>query len=404
MDIQHISKNDIFVGTVKHALYLSYDGMTDPLGQSQVLPYIIGLTQAGYIFHLVSFEKPDRYAENRATIEAICKENNIDWHPLKYTKRPPLLSTVWDVLKMKRVASKLHRKYGLSITHCRSYISALVGLRFKRKHSIPFLFDMRGFWADERVDGKIWDLKNPIFRLVYNFFKRKESSFLLESDYNVSLTYAGKKDIIQRPGYGHLEGQIAVIPCCADLSLFKPHNRDSELFTIGYLGSLGTWYMLDEMLEFFKQLLIQKPTAIFHFLTKDDPLMVLERAKHMGIARDRFYIEESTRVDLPAKTRNWNYSIFFILPSYSKKSSSPTKQGELMGLGIPIICNKGVGDVDAIVERFNSGIAIDLQEEYDVLSCLTKTYDQEAIVKGAHDYFSLEQGVSNYAKIYNQLT
>ena len=91
LDILHIFKNDIFVGIVKHVLYLSYDGMTDPLGQSQVLPYIIGLSKVGYSFHLVSFEKPDRYNENRLTIEAICKENNIDWHPLKYTKRPPLL-------------------------------------------------------------------------------------------------------------------------------------------------------------------------------------------------------------------------------------------------------------------------------------------------------------------------
>ena len=44
----------------KNVLYLSYDGMTDPLGQSQVLPYIIGLSKKGYKFHLVSFEKPNR--------------------------------------------------------------------------------------------------------------------------------------------------------------------------------------------------------------------------------------------------------------------------------------------------------------------------------------------------------
>ena len=157
----------------KHILYLSYDGMTDPLGQSQVLPYIIGLTKEGYSFHLVSFEKPDRYLQNRKTIEAICKENNIDWRPLKYTKRPPLLSTVWDVFKMKKVAKELHKKHSLSLIHCRSYISALIGLSFKRNYNVPFLFDMRGFWADERVDGGLWNLKNPIFKIVYNFFKRK---------------------------------------------------------------------------------------------------------------------------------------------------------------------------------------------------------------------------------------
>ena len=404
MDIQHIFKIDIFVGIVKHVLYLSYDGMTDPLGQSQVLPYIIGLSKEGYSFHLVSFEKPNRYIENRLTIEAICKENNIDWHPLKYTKRPPLLSTVWDVLKMRRVSKRLHKKHRLSMVHCRSYISALVGLSFKRKKGVPFLFDMRGFWADERVDGGLWNLENPIFKLVYNYFKKKEQLFLLDSDHSVSLTYAGKSDIIQRAGYAHLDSKITVIPCCADLNLFKPFQRDDyKQFTIGYLGSLGTWYMLDEMLLFFKQLLYYKPSAIFHFLTKDDPKLIFNKAKEMGIEAERFIVEESTRMDLPYRTRNWDYSIFFILPSYSKKSSSPTKQGELMGLGIPIICNKGVGDVDAIVKKFDSGVIIDIDKEFDIEVCLNKVYNEEAIVKGARDYFSLNQGIKNYLDIYDQI-
>jgi hypothetical protein len=44
-------------------------------------------------------------------------------------------------------------------------------------------------------------------------------------------------------------------------------------------------------------------------------------------------------------------SIFFIRPTYSKKASSPTKQGEIMAMGIPLICNYGVGDTDEIVKK-----------------------------------------------------
>ena len=54
---------------MKHVLYLSYDGMTDPLGQSQVLPYIIGLSQEGFQFTLISFEKKDRYESHKHIIE-----------------------------------------------------------------------------------------------------------------------------------------------------------------------------------------------------------------------------------------------------------------------------------------------------------------------------------------------
>jgi hypothetical protein len=38
-------------------LYVSYDGMLEPLGQSQVLGYLKRLA-VGRAIHLVSFEKP----------------------------------------------------------------------------------------------------------------------------------------------------------------------------------------------------------------------------------------------------------------------------------------------------------------------------------------------------------
>ena len=146
--------------------------MTDPLGQSQVLPYIILLSKKNYNFHLVSFEKTDRYSKYHLLIEKICLYNKIQWYPLKYNKKPPLLSTFFDLYKMMKLSKELHIKNGFSLIHCRSYISSLVGLRFKRLFGIPFLFDMRGFWADERVEGDLWNLKNPFYKLVYYYFKR----------------------------------------------------------------------------------------------------------------------------------------------------------------------------------------------------------------------------------------
>ncbi|MEI2824421.1 MAG: hypothetical protein V9F02_13485 [Chitinophagaceae bacterium] len=65
----------------KKILYISYDGMTDPLGQSQVLPYLCKLAAEGFEFTLLSFEKKDRYEKSRSVIEAICKKNNIRWVP-----------------------------------------------------------------------------------------------------------------------------------------------------------------------------------------------------------------------------------------------------------------------------------------------------------------------------------
>ena len=388
---------------VNNVLYLSYDGMTDPLGQSQVLPYIIGLTKKGFHFHLISFEKPDRFHAHKKDILKICEDNGIVWVPMLYTKRPPLLSTVWDVWRMKRKAFSLNKEHSFSIVHCRSYLSALIGLSMKRKFKTAFLFDMRGFWADERVDGNIWNLKNPIYKWVYKYFKRKELLFLKEADYTVSLTLAGKNEMLTWKGITGLNERVKVIPCCADLNLFKPVSRDSEEFTLGYLGSLGTWYMLTEMLMVFKKIKEINPNAKFHFLTKDDPGIIYSEIKEIGIQLEDIIVEESDRKDIPFKTRNWNFSVFFILPCFSKLSSSPTKQGELMGMGIPIICNSGVGDVDSIVEKYQSGHVVPNINRLNLDEVLNKKFDKQTLRKGANDYFSLIKGVESYHMIYENI-
>ena len=66
---------------------------------------------------------------------------------------------------MQKLSFQLHREHSFKLVHCRSYISALVGLKLQKKFGLKFIFDIRGFWADERVDGGIWNLNNPIFKI-----------------------------------------------------------------------------------------------------------------------------------------------------------------------------------------------------------------------------------------------
>src|SRR4051794_168039 len=96
--------------TGARVLYLSYDGMCDPLGGSQVLPYLVGLARRGHRITLISFEKPERSGDERAAVGQTCDEVGIEWHPLTYHKRPTLLSSMYDVRQMRRLASRLHRR------------------------------------------------------------------------------------------------------------------------------------------------------------------------------------------------------------------------------------------------------------------------------------------------------
>ena len=70
-----------------------------------------------------------------------------------------------------------------------------------------------------------------------------------------------------------------------------------------------------------------------------------------------------------------------------------------MGLGIPVICNKGVGDVDSIVRKYNSGFSIDLKN-YNLDEILRMSHDKISISSNAKLVFSLSYGIKEYAKIY----
>ena len=399
----------------KKVVFLSYDGITDPLGQSQILPYLFGISsEKNYKITIVSFEKTNNYLQNRDIILNKLAKNNVDWTHLKYTKYPPIFSTLLDVYKLRKALNKLKNKK-VDLIHCRSYITTLVALGFKKKYKVPFIFDMRGFYADERVDGKIWSLDNFIYKKIYNYFKSKEKEFLQFSDYTVSLTESGKNEILS----WNLSNQskIKVIPCCTDENLFQPKNIknfrrelgfNKDDFIISYVGSIGTWYMLDEMLDFFKCLQKQKTNAKFFFITKDNPQLILEKLKSKKIDISSIKIKSSSREMMPSYIALSNFSIFFILPVFSKKASSPTKMGEIMNLGIPIICNSGVGDVDEIMEKSMPELLVKglSKKAYErVVNLITNNYtpNTKKIIDTSHNYYSLEKGVEKYKEVYQEI-
>lgn len=392
--------------------------MTDPLGQSQVLPYLRELTKNGYEFHLVSFEKSDRYKKNYKVIRQICEDAGIKWHPQDYSNEGGLKKTIRQIQKMHKVVTYLQQRHHFEIVHCRSYIAAMAGLRMKRKYGTKFLFDMRGFWADERVDGKLWSLSHPLYRRIYKYFKKKEKEFFKQADYTISLTETGKDEIQSWKGFENQK--IQVIPCCADLNLFDKNSvtEENQLqlrerlgikvedYILGYVGSIGTWYMLDEMLDFFRELKKQKPNAKFLFVTGENPDSILDVVKLLDdVSPSDFIITSCLHREVPLHISMFNLSVFFIRPTYSKKASSPTKQAEIMAMGIPLVCNAGVGDTDRIVNKYHSGVVISEFTSEAFVNAIQELdkFNSAETVKGAKEFFSLKEGANRYLDVYRKI-
>lgn len=401
------------------ALYLTYDGLSDPLGGSQVLPYLIGLSKLDHEISVISFEKPEapEQAFNRA--KQLCIESGIDWHPMCYHRRPAILSTVWDVGAMRVAAERLHRKSPFDLVHCRSYVPALAGLALKRRHGMRFLFDMRGFWPDERVEGGRWKLDNPLIRAVYAYFKRKERQFFAEADAIVTLTSSARDELLARPGGIRPAADPHVIPCCVDFSHFLVPGEDQrravreklgiapEASVLCYLGSLGGNYQLDEMLRFFVAYRERRPGARFLFVTREPAAMIVESAARLGIAGDELEIRPAERAEVPALVSAADHGVAFKRASHAEMACSPTKLGEMMALGIPVVVNAGIGDVDRIVAETGAGVIVGGLDHASLLDAVDRLGAQilgtDEIRARARRWFDLDKGVGAYDSIYRSL-
>jgi glycosyltransferase involved in cell wall biosynthesis len=392
-------------------LYLSYDGLTDPLGQSQILPYLCGLAGRDYSIHIISFEKKQRLESSGDKIRLLCKQYSIQWSPLIYHKSPPVLSTLLDLFHLFRLSRKISRDKEADIVHCRSYITSLVGLYLKRKYKVKFVFDMRGFWADERVEGGLWNLKNPLFRRIFNFFKQKEKQFLSEADHIVSLTETAKQEIKSwRLGVN----EISVIPTCVDMDLFNPARLDEkeikevrrtlgineENFVLLYVGSWGTWYLTDDVLNLFTRIKERISNAKFLILSPDHPDI-----KSHPYASD-IIIYSASRDKVPVFISLSHLTVCFVKPSFSKKASSATKMAEAWAMNRQVVTNEGWGDIHLLEKKFPGLISV-IREQVDYDELIKKW----VLNKGDLDLrkellgnFDLKSGIDKYEAIYSVLS
>lgn len=401
----------------KKVLFISYDGLSDPVGQSQIIPYFEKLSAEGFEITILSFEKPEKLSAEVDKIKLRLLEASIHWVSFYYTKNPPVLSTLFDFRKMRREACRICNREKIGLIHARSYLPAMAALYLKKKQSIPFIFDMRGFWADERIDGNIWSMKNPVFKTIYRFFKRKEKKLLRYADAIVSLTRNASDFMIKN--WSVINEKIVVIPCAADYLHFDPSRVSDEqkkniranlkipetANVLFYHGSIGTWYLAEPMFDFFRQMCEKIPDSYFLWCTNENPDKLRILAENKGIAERVVLKSQVSRNEMPFFLSLANYCIMFIKPSFSKIASSPIKYAESLAMNKPVICNAGVGDlIDN--ELNNYGVLVNnlTSGEFEMaLEKLTKiNYPSMNIRENSKAEFDLEINTGKYLNLYNK--
>ncbi len=403
-------------------LFLSYNGLLEPILPSQALPYLKGLTGSDYEFILLTYEKKkDLDRVGAAAIKELkegLKQDGIEWYHLRYHKSPPVLSTIFDLIVGSLKTFFLIKSAHVKIVHVRGVTPGVIMIMLSKLLRVKILFDMRGLLAEEYVGGGMWKTDSLQFRLV----KRAEKKLLTIAD---AVTVLTQKHFDLNRSLDYLEKRnipMEVIPCCVDTTKFDYEEssgiglRDSiglkNKFVLMYPGKLGSFYYIDEMIAFFGSMIKMIPEAVLFVVTNDDPKIVIDRTEALNIPKDKVFIKTNVAFDkMPSYMRLADTGIFFINP-YNKFGSSPIKMGEFLASGVPVIINPGVGDTEELVRVNRVGVVVNKFDEKDfklaVDELLNLKKEGENLRARCRDtakkHLSKDEAIIKYAEIYKVLS
>lgn len=395
------------MGPRRRVVYVTYDGLGDPLGRSQVLPYVEGLAARGHSFEILSFEKPGVTLRFRERIAP-----GVRWTALRYHKRPTVPATVFDMALGLMVSSLFRALHGIDLVHVRSYVAATMALPLVRALGVPWLFDMRGFWPDEKADAGAWPREGRLYRSA----KAVERTLLTRSTAITVLTNAMQAWLRRDCPYAaQIRAPISVIPTCADLSTFRASApRDEALArelagarVLAYVGSFGTWYMAREMGEFYLAWRRRGPSKLL-VISRDEPAELRAVLRAEGLEAELVH-RPSSREEVAPRIRCADAAMCFVRPTFSKTGSSPTKLGELLGCGVPVVANL-VGDMGTVLEGTRAGVVVDASRpgSFDDAAASLWERSVDPTIAGearalAERWFSLERGLDGYERVYAAL-
>ena len=360
-------------------LYLCYFGVREPLVQTQVLPYLRQLTNAGIVVTLLTFEPELKRRWNDESVEQQrlnLQKQGIAWEFRAYHKSPKMLATAFDVVAGAWHAVRLGRNRKIDVLHARSHIPMAMAILARRFTACRLIFDVRGLMAEEYVDIGNWKQDSLPFRAI----KALERVGLRRADQIVVLTTRVAEWLIKEKSID--PGKIAVIPCCVDLASFKTGDLERGATTrleIAYAGTVTGLHLLDEVGRFFLRLKTHRSNAFLRILTYEGTEQVRTTLEQIGLQPDDYWVGNVAPEEIPSYLQRAQIGISFRKPTFAQIAASPAKISEYLAAGLPVVSNSGIGDLDQLLSSEQVG-------------CIVAEFDNEAYARAINEILSLVEG------------
>lgn len=381
-------------------VYISHNSGGSALVHSQVLPYLVGLAAAGFEPHLLTFEDR-RDAAHDSTLP-------LRWSWLPKRQRSGLAWKARDVLLgVLRVAVMVALERPRLI-HARSYLPATIAMVVGVATRTPYIFDMRGFLGEEYAQAGHWSRRSFRYRLVSYL----EVVLIRRAAATVVLTRAAREHLRRSPRYRGLpaERQVTVIPCAVDLATFTPSALPSSSPTVVHLGSLGAWYLLDEMLTTYVRAKRHEPDLRMLFINQDEHERIRDAIQRIcpGEAA-RVQVVSASPQEVPRLLARCHVGIIYSKPQRSV-GTSPIKAAEYLASGLPVVTSSPLGDLHELVRKFEAGHVLERLDDLEIdraaaaVATLVRSATHRSNARRlAEAEYGLPTATARYVELYRRL-
>lgn len=392
-------------------VYLTFDGILQPLGHSQVLRIVAGLAARGFDYEIVSLEREADLADPRRVeaMRRLVREAGIAWSPIRYAVGGYARNVAGALAALLRAAPRA------ALVHARSYVAAGVARTAMAATRVPYLFDARGYWIDERREAGIH------FRGARSeaLARRVERNLYRESAGVVALTELMAADV--RDGrFGPFGSRPSIaIPTCADYDEFRiredvgatdpPDPALAGKLVVGIIGSINFSYHTDQSFELARRILERRSDAVLLVASSQKDEM-RARATQAGIPSERLVLRSIPHAEMARWTRHVDVTPHLLVETPAKRGSMPTKLAELFASGVRPLhvgCNTEVTDW---IRRAGSGVVLASvapdELERAAVDVATTPRDVSALRRAREitaPHFSLESGIERYARLLHRL-
>ena len=391
-------------------LYLSRNGLLEPLGQSQVFAYLRGLSQ-DYNITLITYEKDEDWADKARLQKARtdCKDLGIRWLPQHFRRWPKIVAPAFSMIRMVWLVRREVRRRDIRLIHARSNIPAATALAVSWMTGVPFLFDLRSLFPEELITARRMRRGSFLHRAII----WAERVCLAKSAAVISQTHVAVNHLKSVYPTELKNQRLVMIPTCADLDRFSPPlDRPSGPTVHGCIGTiLSGWFRTDWLAAWLSAVAQDDTDARFDIVTRDDADRVRVALDPMNKFGDRLMIGPRPSEEMPAAVRGHDLTVMFYAGGeVSELGRSPTRMAEVLGCGLPVVANEGVGDVADIIRRYNVGVVVKdgsqaaMMAALDELKALRSDPDLPSRCrKAAEEVFSLQAGTEAYRKLYAKI-